>query len=139
MDSLNFSKVYTTILYSKTILCVSGFLLFFILSFTTFYWIRQSYLKQFNSVQIPAVIENKRYAYPLTLLASFIIGIVGSLIVEGIGWEKMLKFVHHTSFGLTDPFFDMDVSFYILDRKSTRLNSSHVSISYAVFCLKKKQ
>src|SRR5699024_11555183 len=26
-----------------------------------------------------------------------------------------------------------------LDRKSTRLNSSHVSISYAVFCLNKKQ
>src|SRR5437868_12618374 len=25
-----------------------------------------------------------------------------------------------------------------IDRKSTRLNSSHVSISYAVFCLKKK-
>src|SRR5437868_8651274 len=27
---------------------------------------------------------------------------------------------------------------YLGDRKSTRLNSSHVSISYAVFCLKKK-
>src|SRR5690606_41955487 len=26
----------------------------------------------------------------------------------------------------------------LLDRKSTRLNSSHVKISYAVFCLKKK-
>src|SRR5690625_6877289 len=26
-----------------------------------------------------------------------------------------------------------------LDRKSTRLNSSHVAISYAVFCLKKKK
>src|SRR3712207_8910314 len=26
-----------------------------------------------------------------------------------------------------------------LDRKSTRLNSSHANISYAVFCLKKKQ
>src|SRR5690606_41526368 len=26
----------------------------------------------------------------------------------------------------------------IVDRKSTRLNSSHVKISYAVFCLKKK-
>src|SRR5207249_10130661 len=26
----------------------------------------------------------------------------------------------------------------VADRKSTRLNSSHVSISYAVFCLKKK-
>src|SRR5699024_12531374 len=27
----------------------------------------------------------------------------------------------------------------LIDRKSTRLNSSHVSISYAVFCLKKKK
>src|SRR5690625_6322995 len=27
----------------------------------------------------------------------------------------------------------------IADRKSTRLNSSHVAISYAVFCLKKKK
>src|SRR5690242_20868881 len=27
----------------------------------------------------------------------------------------------------------------IVDRKSTRLNSSHMSISYAVFCLKKKK
>src|SRR5699024_12829705 len=31
-----------------------------------------------------------------------------------------------------------DASSFI-DRKSTRLNSSHVSISYAVFCLKKKK
>src|SRR5438477_8421942 len=28
---------------------------------------------------------------------------------------------------------------FITDRKSTRLNSSHMSISYAVFCLKKKK
>src|SRR5690625_6935096 len=29
--------------------------------------------------------------------------------------------------------------YYRKDRKSTRLNSSHVAISYAVFCLKKKK
>src|SRR3712207_7152571 len=28
---------------------------------------------------------------------------------------------------------------WLVDRKSTRLNSSHANISYAVFCLKKKQ
>src|SRR3712207_8549618 len=27
----------------------------------------------------------------------------------------------------------------VVDRKSTRLNSSHANLSYAVFCLKKKQ
>src|SRR3712207_7398121 len=31
-----------------------------------------------------------------------------------------------------------DSSDHELDRKSTRLNSSHANISYAVFCLKKK-
>src|SRR3712207_8435939 len=32
-----------------------------------------------------------------------------------------------------------DVEGFAQDRKSTRLNSSHANISYAVFCLKKKQ
>src|SRR5690349_24137088 len=35
---------------------------------------------------------------------------------------------------------DLDVPIGVVeDRKSTRLNSSHVEISYAVFCLKKKK
>src|SRR5437870_10829335 len=34
---------------------------------------------------------------------------------------------------------DLMVPNDIADRKSTRLNSSHVAISYAVFCLKKKK
>src|SRR5256885_5438920 len=33
----------------------------------------------------------------------------------------------------------LNCSFYWPDRKSTRLNSSHLVISYAVFCLKKKK
>src|SRR5690349_23222863 len=33
----------------------------------------------------------------------------------------------------------LDEQLWALDRKSTRLNSSHVEISYAVFCLKKKK
>src|SRR3712207_8926140 len=32
-----------------------------------------------------------------------------------------------------------DGELLLLDRKSTRLNSSHANISYAVFCLKKKR
>src|SRR5690554_7706586 len=49
--------------------------------------------------------------------------------------------------GFTGKEFDPETGLYYfnarwydseLDRKSTRLNSSHVRISYAVFCLKKK-
>src|SRR5207245_8967342 len=46
--------------------------------------------------------------------------------------------------GLRPPGARMDredrvVRVHLADRKSTRLNSSHGSISYAVFCLKKKK
>src|SRR5258707_9920711 len=37
-----------------------------------------------------------------------------------------------------DPGIDQN-SMSVADRKSTRLNSSHANISYAVFCLKKKK
>src|SRR3712207_8338507 len=35
-------------------------------------------------------------------------------------------------------FYEESLRMPFLDRKSTRLNSSHANISYAVFCLKKK-
>src|SRR5690554_3468306 len=48
------------------------------------------------------------------------------ITLEHIGIEKF-SIVGHSLGG------------YTADRKSTRLNSSHVRISYAVFCLKKKK
>src|SRR5207249_6700085 len=39
----------------------------------------------------------------------------------------------------SSPVSQLALSSRLRDRKSTRLNSSHVSISYAVFCLKKKK
>src|SRR3712207_8690224 len=35
--------------------------------------------------------------------------------------------------------WDAEITEQVPDRKSTRLNSSHANISYAVFCLKKKK
>src|SRR5439155_15017497 len=40
---------------------------------------------------------------------------------------------------LTSTYRHLEESVERKDRKSTRLNSSHVAISYAVFCLKKKK
>src|SRR5258705_10272753 len=41
--------------------------------------------------------------------------------------------------GLGDKPYCCGIHFTLADRKSTRLNSSHLGISYAVFCLKKKK
>src|SRR3712207_8182551 len=53
----------------------------------------------------------------------------GGLTRERAGFE--VRDVHVTHYGRVCPIET--------DRKSTRLNSSHANISYAVFCLKKKQ
>src|SRR5258708_21385557 len=47
--------------------------------------------------------------------------------------------VSENGVGLVDLFDELGLLELVLDRKSTRLNSSHQIISYAVFCLKKKK
>src|SRR5690242_21307663 len=47
--------------------------------------------------------------------------------------------LEHGPRDLLDVGADFDAARQRQDRKSTRLNSSHMSISYAVFCLKKKK
>src|SRR3712207_8449065 len=63
----------------------------------------------------------------------------------GVTDAKQRRFrygVQVNSLGLTEAQPENNVQRIVLemlDRKSTRLNSSHANISYAVFCLKKKK
>src|SRR5207249_12027141 len=65
--------------------------------------------------------------------------------LQGIGRER--EFVDHEGANSDIEAFAVSRKLIVasssqherVDRKSTRLNSSHVSISYAVFCLKKKK
>src|SRR5699024_11810178 len=54
-------------------------------------------------------------------------------------WEDFRKAVVYTSAKCVFRLVSKEGVGSEADRKSTRLNSSHVSISYAVFCLKKKK
>src|SRR5271167_1349978 len=72
---------------------------------------------------------------------------VGGKVFAIGGWSESSEFAvtfkcTETSFAMLKDLPGLRPAPYLasrgLDRKSTRLNSSHVSISYAVFCLKKK-
>src|SRR3712207_8869788 len=67
-----------------------------------------------------------------------------ALLLPGLGqptaeWRRMLAMLRSApavpGLGLGRAALPADIE----DRKSTRLNSSHANISYAVFCLKKKK
>src|SRR5690606_41402941 len=61
--------------------------------------------------------------------------------IEGL--RELVKKLEREKQTLADHLRILTQAYFILlreiDRKSTRLNSSHVKISYAVFCLKKKK
>src|SRR5690625_2025382 len=113
MDSLKFATVFTTVFKNKVILVVIGFLLFAITSYVTLFWIRRSYLSHFSRAQLPALILNRKAMTWIMIGISVIVGFIGSSLSQGLGWERMLKFIHRTSFGQTDPHFNLDISFYI--------------------------
>src|SRR5207302_8063188 len=79
-----------------------------------------------------------------------IMGFVGQLLSDYVGPAALRKFGVRfrgmtrlddviTCTGTITEKYEADGEGRIADRKSTRLNSSHVKISYAVFCLKKKK
>ncbi|OZU90570.1 membrane protein [Virgibacillus indicus] len=113
MDSLGFETVYTTILGSKVMLGLIGFLLFFILTYITLAWIRKSYFSHFHSNQLPPLIENRKSSRLIMMGGALFTGLIGSSIVQGVGWEPFLKLTNYASFGQTDPHFNMDISFYL--------------------------
>src|SRR5690625_3365072 len=58
--------------------------------------------------------------------------------VRNFGKKKGAQEAHEAIRPAGSSFVHPEKSGWTKDRKSTRLNSSHVAISYAVFCLKKK-
>src|SRR5207249_11952913 len=76
----------------------------------------------------------------LTFVAFFAIVVIAYWSMRSWNARKNLLVVASYIFygAWNPPFAVLLFSTTAIDRKSTRLNSSHVSISYAVFCLKKK-
>src|SRR5690554_395636 len=71
-----------------------------------------------------ATISNNRPEWNMADMGMSMLGVVHVPVYPSLGEEEYKYILEHSD---------------AKDRKSTRLNSSHVRISYAVFCLKKKK
>ena len=76
--------------------------------------------------------KNLKTAIPPFIIATILALIVVWILEKRIPMIPLIGGILITLFGGLTIYFDNP------DRKSTRLNSSHKPISYAVFCLKKK-
>src|SRR5207249_6699833 len=110
----------------------------------------------FGNFCIPLMIGARDMAFPfLNMLSFWVAAVAGVLMLAGFfvpgghaaaGWTSYAPLSAVPEYTGTNwgqnlwciSLFVLGIS-SMIDRKSTRLNSSHVSISYAVFCLKKKK
>src|SRR5699024_12086287 len=80
----------------------------------------------------------KMYSFQYKLLKRYL----GDIKIDEFTTEKLKQYLIESGGHLKPSSLGHRIRFikslFKSDRKSTRLNSSHVSISYAVFCLKKK-
>src|SRR5205814_10462473 len=74
----------------------------------------------------------------LLLLGVWAAGIIAGFAMLQWGLQNRLNTGQSVTSFLTYLYMSGTTFFTLGDRKSTRLNSSHLGISYAVFCLKKK-
>ncbi|MFD1448573.1 UPF0182 family membrane protein [Oceanobacillus profundus] len=114
MDSIDFGNVFTTILGSKLTLAAAGFVIFGFVTWLTVFWIRRTYLSHFDHHQLPAFFSQKKVIVNGIIIAIAVFaGLIGSIIVQGVGWEPLLKVLNYETFGESDPIFNRDISFYM--------------------------
>src|SRR5476651_289829 len=93
---------------------------------------------------------DRRHLLRQILLEGLCLGVAGSVVGIAVGYALAAAALHFFGADLGAGFFSgvrpsvqftpvAAAVYFALDRKSTRLNSSHANISYAVFCLKKKK
>src|SRR5690606_41729069 len=96
-----------------------------------------SFISHFQLILIFSAVTAATEIYTLsytTLFRSVEFGEAADRLIAE--WERTIPNIKfHTIYNAA---VDIKHSIDGIDRKSTRLNSSHVKISYAVFCLKKK-
>lgn len=113
MSNLGFAQVFTKVIGTKAVLAVAGFLLFALVTYVTLFWIYRIYKRTFSKGELPPLFYSGKVMTLILGAISVIVGLFGSSIVQGVGWQRLLKFLNRTPFGVTDPYFHLDISFYM--------------------------
>src|SRR5690606_6252781 len=123
---------FQDILFTNVVLCQKGdVFLYILLSNYVFFNVCQN-VHHFERFFAPLIVKPRQRLDRFNVVSSSVL------------YEPCLRPIYYSSCDSSDVFYvsfgdcytDISVA---EDRKSTRLNSSHVKISYAVFCLKKKK
>jgi uncharacterized membrane protein (UPF0182 family) len=120
-DTLNFGNVYTTILGVRvSAFFIAAFL--FCLVFLGNLWLTIQLSPKMESGVLPGTLIkwSERTLKIVLVIATFIFALIFGLVAQS-HWQTILQFFHQQPFGIADPAFNRDVSFYVFSLPYWRL------------------
>ncbi|MDI9493033.1 MAG: UPF0182 family protein [Bacillota bacterium] len=108
---LGYTSVFFKQLFTQLKLGIPTFIILTILFYLYLMGLKRGYYKRVEIAPNPGVKEKTLNSIALGISAIF--GILITLTTVTKLWFEILKFANSTEFGIADPIFDMDISFYI--------------------------
>lgn len=107
---VGYTDTFFKMIFSKLTVGVPIFFVFYI--FLTVY-LKLLKRKYFTTVETVVDDHTEKFANRIKNIAVIIISIISAFSISSVFWMDILKFVHSTQFGITDPVFNKDISFYV--------------------------
>ena len=107
---VGYTDTFLKMIFSKLTVGVPIFFIFYV--FLTVY-LKLLKRKYFTTVETVVDDHTEKLANRIKNIAVIIISIISAFSISSVFWMDILKFVHSTQFGITDPVFNKDISFYV--------------------------
>lgn len=109
-NEVGYTDTFYTMVFAKLIVGVPIFVIVF--GFLSIY-LRSVRKKYFKTLEIEDDENGSKISKRLVTLAAAIISILFAFSIASIFWMDILKFFNSTAFGVMDPIFGKDISFYV--------------------------
>ncbi len=109
-EELGYTQVYMTKLVTQLKVAIPTFLVLTILLYTYLRTIKKDYYKKVDVVNANV---NEKRINQIALGASVGVSLLATLALSTNMWFDILRFINSTSFNISDPIFNQDLSFYI--------------------------
>ena len=133
---LGYTSVFFKQLFTQLKLGIPTFVIITLLSYLYLMGLKRGYYKRIDTIDRETFKESTINRVALAVSAVF--GIMTTLsTVTGL-WFEILKFIHSTNFGIKDPVFNLDVSFYVFKLEFlTQINHLLIGVilAFAVLAL----
>lgn len=107
---VGYTDTFIKMVFSKLTVGIPIFVVFYI--FLTIY-LKILNKKYYETVDIVPDKEGEKLSNRLRNIAVAVISIISAFSISSIFWMDILKFMNSTAFGISDPLFNKDISFYV--------------------------